>query len=111
MTLQDFHLFLVPWGAWNRAILEKLDYSGPGYCKDYIPTGFDEDYMDEPQTHYAESEFEHANTRLKFVDAENRAIIKGIYLDCREGYFDRKYGEEGISRALRVFLTEFETTV
>ena len=108
MTLNDLNQFLIQWGRWNNAYLESLDCSKPNFFREYLPPAYEDDYMDAPQDNYAESEFERANTRLKFVDPENRAIIKAIYLDGAESYIDRVYGEDGINRALRAFLSEFE---
>ena len=109
MNLNDFHLFLLQWGAWNKSEIEKLNYKGPNFYNEYTPQAYSDDYSDDPMVNYPESEFEHANDKLKFVDTENRAIIKGVYLDDAEKYILRSYGEDGVNRALRAFLSEFES--
>lgn len=106
MNLQDFHLFLVQWGAWNQAELSKLGYSSPQYNTDY-----EAGYKPASRIDYPESDFDHASTRLKFVDPLSRAIIKGIYIDDAAGYIKKKYNQDEIDKALRAFLSEYEVEV
>lgn len=103
MNLNDFHLFCIQWGARNQAELEKLGYSAPQYNSDY-----EAGYKPPSKLTYPDSDFDRADTRLKFVDAESRAIIKGLYIDGIASYIKKKYNQEDIDRALRRFLSEFE---
>ena len=103
MNLTDAHSFLVAWGNWVLAEYAKLSYSAPQYNSEY-----EAGYRHSPANHYLESDYEQADKSIKRLSAQDRAIIKGLYLDGRKSYFEKTFTKEQRDDALKHFLNEYQ---
>ena len=106
MNLTDAHSFLVAWGNWTNAEYSLLGYKSPQYQSDY-----EAGYKAESRMTYPESDYYGANAAIGKLCAQDRSIIKGIYLDGAKHYIERVYSQFDRDAALRHFLNEYEAMV
>lgn len=103
MNLTHAEQLLSAWGKWVNAEYEKLSYSAPQYNSDY-----EAGYRHEPSPAYPESSLDMVNVAIKRLCAQDRAILKGIYLDGIRIYIEKAYSQIDRESALRHFLNEYE---
>ena len=103
MNLTDAHSFLVAWGNWTNAEYSLLGYKSPQYQSDY-----EAGYKAESRMTYPESDYYGANAAIGKLCAQDRSIIKGLYLDGRKSYFEKTFTKEQRDDALKHFLNEYQ---
>ncbi len=103
MNLDHTHVFLVAWGNWNNSEYSLLGYASPQYAVDY-----EAGYRPPPRIAFPESDYERANSAVRRLDATDRAIIHGIYIDDAKAYIEEAFSEDQRLGALRHFHEEFQ---